>query len=179
MPDYTIEHAIAGINAKLPTLETWPNQFPGYTITTRFPEYSSVCPKTGLPDFGVITIQYRPRAFCIELKSLKMYLLAYRDLGIFQENIVNRVLRDVVKAAKPVSATVIGDFLSYSSQLNVPIDVSIAAMSGALAGPLRPFVASASVNFPFAGSSSSAWAARAAENVRADARARDIRRETR
>jgi len=103
MADYTEEHARAGINAKLPALETWPNQFPGYIITTKFPEYSSVCPKTGLPDFGTITIQYMPRKDCIELKALKMYLLAYRDLGIFYENAVNKILRDVVAAvAAPV-----------------------------------------------------------------------------
>ena len=100
MPNYTDEHAKAGIDTKLPTLETWPNQFPGYVITTRFPEYSSVCPKTGLPDFGVITIQYKPRKACIELKSLKMYLLAYRNLGIFYENAVNKMLRDIVKATQ-------------------------------------------------------------------------------
>ena len=110
MPDYTTEHARAGINTKLPALESWPNQFPGYTITTRFPEYSSVCPKTGLPDFGVITIQYRPRALCIELKSLKMYMLAYRNLGIFYENAVNRMLRDIVAAIKPESCVVRGEF---------------------------------------------------------------------
>jgi 7-cyano-7-deazaguanine reductase len=110
MPDYTAEHAAAGIQTKLPALETWPNQFPNYVITTKFPEYSSVCPKTGLPDFGTITIQYVPRKDCIELKSLKMYLLAYRDLGIFYENVVNKFLRDVVRAAKPVAAEVIGEF---------------------------------------------------------------------
>jgi 7-cyano-7-deazaguanine reductase len=110
MPDYTDEHARAGIATKLPTLETWPNQYPGYIITTRFPEYSSVCPKTGLPDFGVITIQYKPRKDCIELKSLKMYLLAYRDLGIFYENAVNKMLHDVVKATNPIWCVVKGDF---------------------------------------------------------------------
>lgn len=110
MPDYTSEHARAGIDAKLPALETWPNQFPGYTITTRFPEYSSVCPKTSLPDFGIITIQYRPRRHCIELKSLKMYLLAYRNLGIFYENAVNRMLRDIVAAIHPQSCVVRGEF---------------------------------------------------------------------
>ena len=72
MPNYTEDHAKAGIDAKLPALQTWPNQFPGYVITTRFPEYSSVCPKTGLPDYGIITVQYKPRKECIELKSLKM-----------------------------------------------------------------------------------------------------------
>jgi len=83
MADYTEEHARAGVDAKLPALETWPNQFPGYIITTKFPEYSSVCPKTGLPDFGTITIQYAPRKDCIELKALKMYLLAYRTWASF------------------------------------------------------------------------------------------------
>ena len=110
MADYTSEHARAGIKTKLPRLDTWPNQFPGYRIVTRYPEYTSVCPKTGLPDYGTITLEYEPKKSCLELKALKMYLLAYRDLGIFQENVVNRVLRDVVKAAKPVTATVVGEF---------------------------------------------------------------------
>jgi len=99
MPDYTAEHARAGIDAKLPALETWPNQFLRYVITTRFPEYSSVCPKTGMPDYGTLTIQYMPKRECLELKALKMYLLAYRNLGIFYENAVNRILRDVVLRA--------------------------------------------------------------------------------
>ena len=110
MPNYTDEHAKAGIDANLPTLETWPNQFPGYVITTRFPEYSSVCPKTGLPDYGVITIEYKPRKACVELKSLKMYLLAYRNLGIFYENAVNKMLRDIVKATQPEWCVVKGEF---------------------------------------------------------------------
>jgi len=110
MPNYTAEHARAGIDAKLPPLETWPNQFPGYVITTRFPEYSSVCPKTGLPDYGIITIQYKPQKECLELKSLKLYLLSYRNLGIFYENAVNRMLRDIVKATQPVWCVVKGEF---------------------------------------------------------------------
>src|SRR5436853_5718504 len=110
MRDYTAEHARAGINAKLPALKTWPNQFASYVITTKFPEYSSVCPKTGLPDYGTITIQYMPRKECIELKALKMYLLAYRDLGIFYENAVNKILRDVVSAVKPEWCVVRGEF---------------------------------------------------------------------
>ncbi len=110
MQNYTSEHARAGIHAKLPRLETWPNQFPGYTITTRFPEYTSVCPKTGLPDSGTITIEYQPRNLCLELKALKMYLLAYRNLGIFYENAVNRILRDIVEAAKPAWCVVRGEF---------------------------------------------------------------------
>jgi 7-cyano-7-deazaguanine reductase len=74
------------------------------------PEFTSVCPKTGLPDFGVLTIRYMPDKHCLELKSLKEYLQSYRNLGIFQENIVNRVLEDVVRWAKPVWAEVKGDF---------------------------------------------------------------------
>ena len=107
---YTDEHAAAGVRAPLPDIETWPNQYPGYEIEIVLPEFTSVCPKTALPDFGVITINYVPDKLCLELKSFKMYLLAYRDLGIFQENVVNCILRDIVKACKPVSATVTGDF---------------------------------------------------------------------
>ena len=65
------------------------------------PEFTSVCPKTGLPDFGKMVLRYVPDKLCLELKSYKMYLLAYRNLGIFQENVVNRVLRDVVKPPIP------------------------------------------------------------------------------
>ena len=107
---YTDEHARAGVHAALPEIETWPNQYAGYEIEIAMPEFTSVCPKTGLPDFGSIALRYVPDKRCLELKSYKMYLLAYRNLGIFQENAVNRVLGDVVKAAKPKTATVIGDF---------------------------------------------------------------------
>ena len=110
MPRYTEEHAKAGLKHNFPDIETWPNQFPGYEIVIDIPEFTSVCPKTGLPDFGVLTIRYMPDKQCLELKSLKEYLLAYRNLGIFQENIVNRVLEDVVRAAKPVWAEIKGDF---------------------------------------------------------------------
>jgi 7-cyano-7-deazaguanine reductase len=110
MPDYTAEHSRAGIDAKLPTLETWPNHFPGYEIKIRFPEYTSVCPKTELPDYGAITIRYEPKRVCLELKALKMYLLAYRNLGIFYENAVNRMLRDIVAATKPAWCRVTGEF---------------------------------------------------------------------
>jgi 7-cyano-7-deazaguanine reductase len=109
-PHYTEEHARAGIAAPLPAIETWPNQFPDYEIEIVIPEFTSVCPKTGLPDFGKLTLRYRPGKLCLELKSLKMYALAYRNLGIFQENVVNRFLRDVVAAASPVTATVVGEF---------------------------------------------------------------------
>jgi 7-cyano-7-deazaguanine reductase len=108
--EYTDEHAAAGIDAPLPEIETWPNQYPDYEIEIDTPEFTSVCPKTGLPDFGEIVLRYVPDKRCLELKSYKMYLLAYRNVGIFQENVVNRVLRDVVKAADPVMATVVGDF---------------------------------------------------------------------
>jgi 7-cyano-7-deazaguanine reductase len=107
---YTDEHARAGIDARLPGIETWPNQFPGYEIEIVIPEFTSVCPKTALPDFGRLTLRYTPDKLCLELKSLKMYVLAYRNLGIFYENVVNRFLRDVVAAAKPVRAEVIGEF---------------------------------------------------------------------
>jgi len=110
MPGYTAAHARAGIDARLPKIETWPNQFPGYQITIRMPEYTSICPKTGLPDHGAITIQYEPRKLCLELKSFKMYLLAYRNLGIFYENAVNRILRDIVDAVTPAWCRVTGDF---------------------------------------------------------------------
>jgi len=107
---YTDQHAEAGVSAPLPEIETWPNQYADYEIEIVMPEFTSVCPKTALPDFGKIVLRYVPNKLCLELKSYKMYLLAYRDLGIFQENVVNRVLRDVVKAADPISATVMGDF---------------------------------------------------------------------
>ena len=113
MAGYTDEHARAGIAAKLPKLDTWLNQFPGYTITTRFPEYTSVCPKTGMPDYGAITIQYQPRRHCLELKALKLYLLAYRNLGIFYENAVNRILQDIVAAARPAWCSVRGEFTPH------------------------------------------------------------------
>ena len=108
---YTDTHAAAGLDAKFPSIDTWANQFRGYEIVVDDPEFTSVCPKTGLPDFGHLTIRYMPRKRCLELKSLKEYLFTYRNLGIFQENVVNRVLQDVVEAAKPKLATVIGDFV--------------------------------------------------------------------
>ena len=107
---YTEEHARAGINAHLPEIETWLNQFPRYEIEIQIPEFTSVCPKTGLPDFGKLALHYMPDKKCLELKSLKMYALAYRNLGIFYENVVNRFLRDVVEAAEPVWATLSGEF---------------------------------------------------------------------
>ena len=110
MSSYTPEHARSGLDAPLPPLESWPNQFPGYEISISIPEYTSICPKTGLPDFGTITICYVPERLCVELKSLKLYIQGYRNLGIFYENAVNRILKDIVKACQPVWATVTGEF---------------------------------------------------------------------
>src|ERR1700761_8296425 len=107
---YTDDHAAAGLEAKFLSIVTWANQFPAYEIVIDDPEFTSVCPKTSLPDFGRITIRYMPNELCMELKSLKEYLFTYRNLGIFQENIVNQVLNDVVKACDPVWAKVVGDF---------------------------------------------------------------------
>jgi len=107
---YTDEHAASGIDTEFPAIETWPNQFGAYEIEIGIPEFTSVCPKTGLPDSGTIVVTYIPDKLCMELKSFKMYTLAYRNLGIFQENIVNCFVRDIVKACDPLSITVMGDF---------------------------------------------------------------------
>lgn len=107
---YTERHARSGLAEKLPAIECFENQFRGYEITIEIPEFTSICPRTGLPDFGKITIVYTPNRLCLELKSLKEYILSYRGLGIFNENAVNRILRDVVRAARPVRALVRGDF---------------------------------------------------------------------
>ena len=109
-PRYTETHAKSGLDHPFPDIECWPNQFPAYEILIDIPEFTSVCPKTGLPDFGVLTLRYMPREKCLELKSFKEYLTEYRNLGIFQENIVNRILEDVVRAADPIYAVVKGDF---------------------------------------------------------------------
>ena len=108
--EYSDEQAIAGTDAALPDIETWPNTYPGYEIEIVLPEFTSVCPKTGLPDFGKLTLRYVPDEKCLELKSLKMYTLEYRNLGIFYENVINRFLRDVVSACNPMAATLVGEF---------------------------------------------------------------------
>lgn len=93
-------------------LETFPNQFPNrdYEIEITCPEFTAVCPKTGQPDFGVIKIAYVPDAVCVELKSLKLYLQAYRNKGIFYEHSINTILDDLVAACAPRRMTVTGDF---------------------------------------------------------------------
>jgi 7-cyano-7-deazaguanine reductase len=112
MADYGEEHARSGLETPLPPIETWPNQYPDYQIAVEVPEYNAVCPKTGLPDFGHLTIRYVPDRLCLELKSLKLYIVAYRNLGIFYENAVNRILRDCVAACQPKSMTISGRFSS-------------------------------------------------------------------
>ena len=94
------------------TLETFPNPRPerDYEISIQCPEFTSVCPKTGLPDFGEIRITYVPAAQCIELKSLKYYLIEFRDRGIFYEHVTNQILDDLVDAIHPRQMTVVGDF---------------------------------------------------------------------
>ncbi|MFA5357198.1 MAG: preQ(1) synthase [Candidatus Omnitrophota bacterium] len=88
---------------KTPSIEIWENQYPEkeYTINLDVPEFTCICPKTGLPDFAVITIEYAPRKYCIELKSFKMYTIFYRNIGIFHEHLINRILDDLVAACKP------------------------------------------------------------------------------
>ena len=98
----------------MPEIETWPNQYPGYTITIEMPEFTSVCPKTGQPDFGVLTLTYEPDELCLELKSLKEYILEYRNMGIFYENVVNKILADLVEATSPVWA-------SHASPCQIPL----------------------------------------------------------
>jgi 7-cyano-7-deazaguanine reductase len=93
-------------------LETFPNPRPerDYEITINCPEFTSVCPKTGLPDFGEIRIAYVPDARCVELKSLKYYLIEFRNRGIFYEDVTNQILDDLVTALQPRRMTVVGDF---------------------------------------------------------------------
>ena len=93
-------------------LETFPNSSPGreYTVEIVCPEFTSVCPKTGQPDFGSITFVYTPDRTCVELKSLKLYLQRFRNEGIFYEDVVNRLLEDFVGACQPRHCKVIGAF---------------------------------------------------------------------
>ena len=98
---YTDEQASAGIDAPLPDIETWPNQYPSYEIEISIPEFTSVCPKTGQPDFGTLTITYTPDRKCVELKSLKLYLQSFRNQGIFYENVTNRITDDLVAVLAP------------------------------------------------------------------------------
>ncbi|MCL5674617.1 MAG: preQ(1) synthase [Candidatus Omnitrophica bacterium] len=102
--------AKSGLSARLPEIETFENQFKNYKITISIPEFTSLCPKTGNPDFGSIIIEYQPDKRTIELKSLKTYIQSYRNLPIFYENSINLILRDILKACKPVWVKVKGEF---------------------------------------------------------------------
>jgi 7-cyano-7-deazaguanine reductase len=95
-----------------PDIETFPNPNPkrDYEIEIECPEFTSVCPKTGLPDFGAIRIRYVPDERCIELKALKFYLLEFRNKGIFYEQVTNQILDDLVAVCSPRRMTVVGDF---------------------------------------------------------------------
>jgi 7-cyano-7-deazaguanine reductase len=97
---------------RLPAVEVWKNKYPDkkYTIKIDTSEFTCVCPKTGLPDFAHLFVEYSPAKNCIELKSFKEYLLAYRDTGIFHEHAVNRILEDLVRSCKPRSMKVRGEF---------------------------------------------------------------------
>jgi len=88
---------------KMPDIEVWQNKYADrdYTIFLDVPECTCICPKTGLPDFIKIKISYIPQATCLELKSLKLYIVAYRDVGIFHEHLVNKILDDILRACKP------------------------------------------------------------------------------
>ena len=88
---------------KTPPIETWENQYSDrdYVVDLAIPEFTCICPKTGLPDFAVIKVSYKPAKLCLELKSLKMHLIFYRNVGIFHEHLVNKLLDDFVKACRP------------------------------------------------------------------------------
>ncbi|MBI4982725.1 MAG: NADPH-dependent 7-cyano-7-deazaguanine reductase QueF [Candidatus Omnitrophica bacterium] len=97
---------------KTPEIEVWENQYPDkdYVISIEIPEFTCICPKTGLPDFAVIKIDYSPDKYCVELKSLKMYTIFFRNIGIFHEHLTNVILDDFVKWCKPRWAKIISEF---------------------------------------------------------------------
>ena len=88
---------------KTPKIEVWKNQYPekNYAVKLELPEFTCICPKTGLPDFALISIEYSPEKYCIELKSFKMYAIFFRNIGIFHEHLTNRMLDDFAAACKP------------------------------------------------------------------------------
>ncbi len=128
--------ADAGLDTVLPGIECFENHFRSYTITTSIPEYTSVCPKTGQPDFGTITIEYEPDELILELKSLKLYIQGYRDLGIFYENAVNRILNDIVEACKPKWCVVKGEF-SPRGGIKSTIEASYPRKTGKFSRPRK------------------------------------------
>ena len=103
-------------------LEAFPNKYPGrdYVVEYIFPEFTSLCPRTGQPDFATIKIRYIPDTFCVETKSLKLYFFAYRSQGTFMETLTNRILEDVVAVCKPRWCEVVGKFAPRGGiQINV------------------------------------------------------------
>jgi 7-cyano-7-deazaguanine reductase len=97
---------------KVPAIEVWKNQYSDkkYTIILDLPEFTCICPKTGLPDFALIKIEYSPQKYCIELKSFKLYTIFYRNIGIFHEHLINKMIEDLVKAAQPRWMKITGVF---------------------------------------------------------------------
>lgn len=97
---------------KVPSIEVWKNQYPKkiYTINIEIPEFTCICPKTGLPDFATIKIEYSPAKYCVELKSLKLYTIFYRNVGIFHEHLINRIMEDFVRVTRPRWVKITGVF---------------------------------------------------------------------
>ncbi len=97
---------------KTPKIETWVNQYSDkeYVIMIEIPEFTCICPKTGLPDFAFIKIEYSPDKLCVELKSLKMYTIFFRDIGIFHEHLANKMMDDFVNTCKPRWVKMISEF---------------------------------------------------------------------
>ena len=97
---------------RTPQIEVWQNQYPDkvYTINLDIPELTCICPKTGLPDFAIIRIEYSPAKFCVELKSFKSYTIFFRNVGIFHEHLINKILEDFVDAVRPRWAKISGVF---------------------------------------------------------------------
>jgi len=116
---------------KTPKIDVWKNQYAdrSYTVDLVFPEFTCICPKTGLPDFATVKIIYEPVKTCLELKSLKLYFIFYRNIGIFHEHLVNKILDDIVKASHPrwakvevvmnprggIATTVVAEYSSQNS----------------------------------------------------------------
>jgi 7-cyano-7-deazaguanine reductase len=99
-------------NLETPEIEVWQNQYADkiYSINLDIPEFTCICPKTGLPDFAVIRIEYSPNKFCVELKSFKLYTIFFRNVGIFHEHLINKMLEDFVGAVRPRWIKITGTF---------------------------------------------------------------------
>jgi 7-cyano-7-deazaguanine reductase len=119
---------------KTPEIESWEFQYPGTdtVLEVSIPEFTCICPKTGLPDFATLVISYVPDRLCLELKSLKEYILFFRDIGIFHEHVVNKMLIDCARACKPKSMEIRGVFNSRGG-----IQTTATARMGAGTGPVK------------------------------------------